>query len=89
MYEDGKLCAMLEEESGTVEEVTECGPCCSCTAQCWGRLTQQGLAHRVHIIHSDCKGWAAHAVEAIAKGSFVCQVRQEALPCRLPKECIA
>mmetsp|Transcript_17053 Transcript_17053/g.50905 ORF Transcript_17053/g.50905 Transcript_17053/m.50905 type:complete len:202 (-) Transcript_17053:407-1012(-) len=64
-------CLEVDCECQQLQEDTECGPACSCTANCGRRTTQQGLSIPVRLKRS-AKGWTAEAGADVAAGQFVC-----------------
>ena len=66
-----------QEGDDALPYLSECGPSCSCSYSCLGRLTQRGCVQRLLLVKSpqgEGKGWSVIAGDTILAGTFVCQV---------------
>ncbi|WOK98484.1 histone-lysine N-methyltransferase SUVR5 isoform X1 [Canna indica] len=59
--------------------VYECNSRCKCGATCPNRVLQRGVQVKLEIFRTEKKGWAVRAVEAISRGTFVCEYIGEVL----------
>jgi euchromatic histone-lysine N-methyltransferase len=59
--------------------VYECGNHCNCSQNCYNRVTQKGVQHRLEIFKTVNKGWGVRSWDFISAGSFVCEYTGELL----------
>ncbi|KAI7727785.1 hypothetical protein M8C21_025016, partial [Ambrosia artemisiifolia] len=53
--------------------IFECGPLCSCPPNCWNRVSQKGVKHRLEVFRSMETGWGVRSLDLIQAGSFICE----------------
>lgn len=54
------------------DTIFECGPSCSCGAQCGNAITQRGARPRLRLAELPGKGWGVLADEPISAGKQLC-----------------
>ncbi|KAF9620203.1 hypothetical protein IFM89_010938 [Coptis chinensis] len=59
--------------------VYECNSLCSCDRSCPNRVLQNGVQVKLEVFKTENKGWAVRALEAISRGTFVCEYIGEVL----------
>ncbi|XP_060523999.1 histone-lysine N-methyltransferase EHMT1 isoform X2 [Cylas formicarius] len=60
--------------------IFECNELCSCNAiTCVNRVLQKGSTHRFQLFKTAAKGWGVKTLNAISKGSYVCEYVGEIL----------
>ncbi|KRT78790.1 SET domain-containing protein, partial [Oryctes borbonicus] len=70
--EDGRL--VPYPDFVDVPMIFECNPMCSCNAlTCNNRVVQRGLTQRFQLFRTEKKGWGIKTLNAIVRGSFVCE----------------
>ncbi|KAG9159334.1 hypothetical protein Leryth_017962 [Lithospermum erythrorhizon] len=53
--------------------VYECNQKCSCSKSCPNRVLQNGVQVKLEIFKTEKKGWAVRALEAVLRGTFICE----------------
>ncbi|XP_068171920.1 histone-lysine N-methyltransferase SETMAR [Antennarius striatus] len=66
-------------DSGYCSPVFECNALCSCSDACSNRVVQRGLNVRLEVYNTENKGWGLRTLEAIQRGSFVCEYAGEVI----------
>ncbi|KAI4459833.1 g9a isoform b [Holotrichia oblita] len=70
--EDGRLVPHFDFADAPL--IFECNQMCSCNAlTCNNRVVQRGLMQRFQLFRIEKKGWGIKTLNAIVKGSFVCE----------------
>ncbi|KAH9306429.1 hypothetical protein KI387_010833, partial [Taxus chinensis] len=59
--------------------VYECNSMCSCNKECPNRVLQKGVQVKIEVYKTKQKGWAVRAVQAISRGTFICEYLGEVL----------
>ncbi|KAF8364759.1 hypothetical protein HHK36_033261 [Tetracentron sinense] len=57
--------------------VHECGPSCSCSANCRNRVSQTGLKVHLEVFKTKDKGWGLRSWDPIRAGAFICEYAGE------------
>lgn len=69
------------EESGAsyTQPVFECNALCVCGESCQSRVVQNGLQTHLGVFLSKKRGWGVVTLEAVRRGSFVCEYAGEVI----------
>ncbi|XP_062843017.1 histone-lysine N-methyltransferase SETMAR [Trichomycterus rosablanca] len=74
---------LIEEQDGVgacySRPVFECNALCTCGESCQSRVVQNGLRFRLGIFHTENRGWGVETLEALKRGSFVCEYAGEVI----------
>ncbi|XP_045885484.1 histone-lysine N-methyltransferase SETMAR [Micropterus dolomieu] len=73
----GTLLNLSRIDSGYCSPVFECNALCSCSDACSNRVVQRGLRLRLEVCSTKNRGWGVRALEAIPRGTFVCEYAGE------------
>ncbi|KAL6111302.1 setmar [Pungitius sinensis] len=75
----GALLARGPAASGYCSPVFECNALCACSDACSSRVVQGGLRLRLEVYATEDKGWGVRTLEAIPRGTFVCEYAGEVI----------
>ncbi|XP_037345580.2 histone-lysine N-methyltransferase SETMAR isoform X2 [Pungitius pungitius] len=75
----GALLARGPAASGYCSPVFECNALCACSDACSSRVVQGGLRLRLEVYATEGKGWGVRTLEAIPRGTFVCEYAGEVI----------
>ncbi|GAA6086166.1 histone-lysine N-methyltransferase SETMAR [Tachysurus ichikawai] len=79
-YTEGGLLEQREESGASYSQpVFECNALCACSESCQSRVVQNGLQTRVCVFRTENRGWGVVTLEAITRGSFVCEYAGEVI----------
>ncbi|KAM9444128.1 histone-lysine N-methyltransferase SETMAR [Clarias gariepinus] len=80
MYtEEGLLEQHKESAASYSQPVFECNALCVCSESCQSRVVQNGLQTRLCVIRTENRGWGVVTLEAMKRGSFVCEYAGEVI----------
>lgn len=57
----------------------ECNALCTCSDACSNRVVQRGLRLRLEVYATKSRGWGVRTLEAIPRGTFVCEYAGEVI----------
>lgn len=77
--ETGKLVNLGTINSDYSSPVFECNALCGCSDSCCNRVVQRGIRLRLEVFSAENKGWGVRTLEAIARGTFVCEYAGEVI----------
>jgi len=75
----GALLNLGPTDSGYCSPVFECNALCACSEACSNRVVQGGLRLRLEVYATGNKGWGVRALEAVPRGTFVCEYAGEVI----------
>ncbi|XP_020489528.1 histone-lysine N-methyltransferase SETMAR [Labrus bergylta] len=75
----GTLLNLSGSDSGYCSPVFECNALCTCSDACSNRVVQKGLRLRLEVYCTKNMGWGVQTLEAIPKGTFVCEYAGEVI----------
>nr|XP_040060947.1 histone-lysine N-methyltransferase SETMAR [Gasterosteus aculeatus aculeatus] len=75
----GALLALGAAGSGYCSPVFECNALCACSDACSSRVVQGGLRLRLEVYATENKGWGVRTLQAIPRGTFVCEYAGEVI----------
>ncbi|XP_075951918.1 histone-lysine N-methyltransferase SETMAR [Anarhichas minor] len=75
----GALLTLGPTDSGYCSPVFECNALCACSDACSNRVVQGGLRLRLEVYGTENKGWGVRTLEAIPRGTFVCEYAGEVI----------
>ncbi|XP_076603294.1 histone-lysine N-methyltransferase SETMAR [Chaetodon auriga] len=78
-HSTGTLLNLSRTDSGYCSPVFECNALCTCSDACSTRVVQGGLRLRLEVYSTKNKGWAVRTLEAIPRGTFVCEYAGEVI----------
>lgn len=80
LYTEGGLLEQREEsEASYTQPVFECNALCVCGESCQSRMVQNGLQTHLGVFRSKNRGFGVVTLEAIRRGSFVCEYAGEVI----------
>ena len=74
-----RLLGRRDEESHYSRPVFECNALCDCSEDCSNRVVQKGVSLRLCVYRTKDRGWGVRTMEAIPRGSFVCEYAGEVI----------
>lgn len=77
--ETGKLVNLGSSDFDYSSPVFECNALCGCSDACCNRVVQRGLRLRLEVFSAETKGWGVRTLEAIPRGTFVCEYAGEVI----------
>ncbi|GAA6221763.1 histone-lysine N-methyltransferase SETMAR [Lates japonicus] len=75
----GTLLDLRRTDSGYCSPVFECNALCTCGDTCCNRVVQRGLRLRLEVYSTSNRGWGVRTLEAITRGTFVCEYAGEVI----------